>query len=128
VRHRTDWPPPTPYSAGMNFHWRRNNMIRKSLIAAAVAATLLTATGCAVSRGQQTVGAYVDDSVITANVKTQMLDDERVAGTSITVETLNGTVMLSGFAKSQAEKAAAGSIAKGVNGVKAVKNEITVRA
>ena len=116
-------------------------MIRNSLVAAAVAATLLTATGCAVSRGQQTVGAYVDDSVITANVKTQMLDDtaitasvktrmlddERVAGTSITVETLNGTVMLSGFAKSQAERAAAESIARSVDGVKAVKNEITVR-
>jgi osmotically-inducible protein OsmY len=128
VRHRTDSLPPNPYSAGKDFHWRRSNMIRKSLIAAAVAATLLTATGCAVSRGQQTVGAYVDDSVITANVKTKMLDDERVAGTSITVETLNGTVMLSGFAKSQTEKAAAESIAKGVNGVKAVKNEITVRA
>lgn len=102
-------------------------MIRNSLIAAAVAATMLTATGCAVSRGQQTVGAYVDDSVITANVKARMLDDERVAGTSISVETLNGTVMLSGFAKSEAEKAAAESIAKGVNGVKVVKNEITVR-
>ena len=57
-----------------------------------------------------------------------MLDDERVAGTSITVETLNGTVMLSGFAKTQAEKAAAESIARKVDGVKSVKNEITVRS
>lgn len=56
-----------------------------------------------------------------------MLEDERVAGTSITVETLNGTVMLSGFAKSEAEKAAAESIARKVNGVRSVKNEITVR-
>jgi len=111
----------------MDLHRSRNNMIRRSLIAAAVAATLLTATGCAVSRGQQTVGAYVDDTVITANVKAQMLDDDRVAGTSISVETLNGTVMLSGFAKSEAEKAAAERIAKGANGVKAVKTEITVR-
>ncbi|HEX6571238.1 MAG TPA: BON domain-containing protein [Steroidobacteraceae bacterium] len=56
-----------------------------------------------------------------------MLDDDRVAGTSITVETLNGTVMLSGFAKSAAEKAAAESIARKVDGVRDVKNEITVR-
>ena len=102
-------------------------MIRNTLIAAAIAMTLVTASGCAVSRGQQTVGAYVDDAAITASVKTRMLDDERVAGTSITVETLNGTVMLSGFAKSQAEKAAAESIARKVDGVRAVKNEITVR-
>jgi osmotically-inducible protein OsmY len=103
-------------------------MIRNTLIAAALAMTLVTATGCAVSRGQQTVGAYVDDTAITASVKTRMLDDERVAGTSITVETLNGTVMLSGFAKTQAEKAAAESIALKVDGVKSVKNEITVRS
>ena len=101
--------------------------IRTTLTAALVALTLVTATGCAVSRGQQTAGAYIDDSAVTASVKTRMLEDERVAGTSITVETLNGTVMLSGFAKSQAEKAAAESIARKVDGVKAVKNQITVR-
>ena len=101
--------------------------IRTTLTASLVALTLLTAAGCAVSRGQQTTGAYIDDTAITASVKTRMLDDERVAGTSITVETLNGTVMLSGFAKSQAERAAAESIARSVDGVKAVKNEITVR-
>jgi hyperosmotically inducible protein len=56
-----------------------------------------------------------------------MLENKDVAGTSITVETLNGTVMLSGFAKSQNEKATAESIARKVDGVKVVKNEITVR-
>jgi osmotically-inducible protein OsmY len=101
--------------------------IRTTLTAAFVALTLVTAAGCAVTRGQQTTGAYIDDSAITASVKTQMLEDNRVAGTSITVETLNGTVMLSGFAKSTAEKAAAESIARRVEGVKAVKNEITIR-
>ena len=101
--------------------------ILSTFTAAAIALTLVTVTGCAVTRGQQTAGAYIDDSAITASVKTRMLDDARVAGTSITVETLNGTVMLSGFAKSQAEKAAAESIARKVDGVRAVKNEITVR-
>ena len=60
-------------------------------------------------------------------VKTRMLEDKSVAGTSITVETLNGTVMLSGFAKNSEEKYTAQRIAQGVNGVKMVKNEITVR-
>ena len=101
--------------------------IRTVLGAAVMAVTLVTAAGCAVTRGQQTAGAYVDDTGITATVKTRMLDDQRVAGTSITVETLNGTGMLSGFATSLAEKAAAESIARGVDGVKAVKNDITVR-
>ena len=101
--------------------------IRNSLTAAAIAVTFAVVTGCAVGRGQQTAGAYVDDSAITASVKTRMLEDPQVAGTSITVETLNGTVMLSGFAKNQTEKSTAGTIARNVDGVRSVKNEITVR-
>ena len=101
--------------------------IRTTLMAAAIAFTLVTATGCAVTRGQQTTGAYIDDTAITATVKSRMLEHKDVAGTSITVETLNGTVMLSGFAKSQTEKDTAARIASKVDGVKSVKNEITVR-
>jgi hyperosmotically inducible protein len=101
--------------------------IRTPLLAAALALTLVAAAGCAVQRGQETAGAYVDDTAITATVKSRMLASEAVAGTSITVETLNGVVMLSGFAKSAQEKATAESIARKVEGVKSVKNEITVR-
>jgi len=101
--------------------------IRTTLAVAISAIVLLTATGCAVTRGQETVGAYVDDATITTQVKARMLDNKSVAGTSISVETLNGTVMLSGFAKSTTEKATAESIARGVNGVRMVKNEIAVR-
>jgi osmotically-inducible protein OsmY len=98
------------------------------MTAAAIACSLIMASGCAVTRGQQTAGAYIDDSAITAEVKTRMLDNQDVAGTSITVETLNGTVMLSGFAKSTLERDTAGRIAKDVTGVKAVRNEIVVRS
>ena len=101
--------------------------IRTILAAAVTTAVLLTATGCAVTRGQQSVGAYVDDAGITTLVKSRMLENKQVDGTSISVETLNGTVMLSGFAKSSNEKYTAQSIAQGVSGVKMVKNEITVR-
>jgi osmotically-inducible protein OsmY len=97
------------------------------LMAAGLTCTLLAASGCAVTRGQQTAGAYVDDTAITASVKSRMLESEDVAGTSITVETLNGTVMLSGFAKGDKEKAAAERIARNVDGVKSVKNEIAIR-
>jgi osmotically-inducible protein OsmY len=50
-----------------------------------------------------------------------------VDASSIGVETLNGTVMLSGFAKNATEKSTAESIARKVNGVKSVKNQIAVR-
>jgi hyperosmotically inducible periplasmic protein len=99
------------------------------IILSAVVATfaLLNVSGCAVSRGQETTGAYIDDSTITTQVKSRMLSDPNVAGTSISVETLNGTVMLSGFAKNATEKSTAEKIARDVNGVKSVRNEIAVR-
>ena len=101
--------------------------IRTTLAVAISAVVLLTATGCAVTRGQETVGAYIDDAGITTLVKTRMIENKQVDGTSIKVETLNGTVMLSGFAKNGTEKMTAENIARGVNGVKMVKNEISVR-
>jgi hyperosmotically inducible protein len=101
--------------------------IRTSLVSIVATVILATASGCAVTRGQQTAGAYVDDSAITATVKTRMVDNTNVDAAAISVETLNGTVMLSGFAKNTTERTTAGTIAAGVSGVKSVKNEITVR-
>ena len=101
--------------------------IKTTLVAAMMAAALLTTAGCAVSRGQETVGAYVDDAGITTLVKSRMAESKLVSATSISVETLNGTVMLSGFAVSATEKNAAETIARGVSNVKSVKNEIAIR-
>ena len=101
--------------------------VRALTFAALAGVTIITATGCSVARDQQSVGSYVDDSGITAAIKTKMAEDKTVAATSISVETLNGTVMLSGFAKSLKEKSTAESITRNVKGVKAVKNEIAIR-
>lgn len=100
---------------------------QSSLIAVAAVAGLLTLPGCAVTRGQSTVGAYVDDATITTQIKARMAENKQVSALAISVETLNGTVMLSGFAKSGAERSTAENIARGVSGVKMVKNEIAVR-
>ncbi|MCW5662972.1 MAG: BON domain-containing protein [Piscinibacter sp.] len=102
--------------------------VRHALAAALAATTLIVLPGCAVTRGQSTVGEYIDDSTITTQVKARMVENKQVDAAAISVETLNGTVLLSGFAKSPAERDTAESIARGVKGVKAVKNEISVRA
>ena len=102
-------------------------IIRNTLAAAMTAVVLLAATGCAVSRGQQTVGSYVDDAGITTLIKSRFVESKQVDAAAISVATLNVTVMLSGFAKSTAERNAAETIARGVSNVKLVKNEITVR-
>ena len=101
--------------------------LRTTLAVIVSAVALLTTTGCAVTRGQQRVGAYVDDATITTQIKSRMLDSPQVAGTSVSVETLNGTVILSGFATSGNEREAAERIARDVNGVKVVKNGIVIR-
>ena len=102
-------------------------IIRNTIAAAVTAIALLTATGCAVTRGQESVGAYVDDAAITTAVKGRMVDNPSVDAAAISVETLEGTVMLTGFAKNTAERGVAESLAWKTNGVKAVKNEIAVR-
>ena len=101
--------------------------LRTPLAALAAAAALIITSGCAVSRGQETVGAYVDDAAITTSVKARMVEDKNVDAAAIKVQTLNGEVMLSGFAKNSLEKTTAEQIAMKVKGVKAVKNEIAVR-
>jgi hyperosmotically inducible periplasmic protein len=102
--------------------------IRTTLAAAAATIALIAMPGCAVTRGQETTGAYLDDSAITTAVKSKFVENKNVDASSITVETLNGTVMLSGFAKNATEKATAETLTWKVNGVKAVKNQIVVRA
>ena len=101
--------------------------IRTAIAATITAAALLTASGCAVTRGQESTGAYMSDAGITTTVKARFVENKAVDASSISVETLNGTVMLSGFAKNATEKSTAESLARGVSGVKAVKNEIAVR-
>ena len=100
---------------------------RQTICATITAVSLITISGCAVTRGQETVGAYIDDTGITTLVKTRFIENKQVDAASIKVETLNGTVMLSGFAKNYTEKVTAGDIARGVKGVQVVKNEIVVR-
>jgi hyperosmotically inducible periplasmic protein len=102
--------------------------IKTILVATVSAVALLVGAGCAVTRGQESVGAYVDDTAITASVKARFAADKAVDTTSISVETLNGTVLLSGFAKNATEKDSAEKIALQVRGVKAVKNEISLKS
>ena len=98
-----------------------------AVLAAAAALSLVQLTGCAVARDQQSVGAYIDDATITTRVKARMAEDKSVSATSISVETLNGTVQLSGFAKSTEERATAERLARSTPGVQAVRNGILVR-
>jgi len=100
---------------------------RLALSAIVTAVALLTAQGCAVTSGQQSVGSYVDDAGITTQVKGKFTGDPTVSSASISVETLKGTVQLAGFVKSANEKATAERLAREVKGVVGVRNDLVVQ-
>jgi len=102
-------------------------MIRSIAIASAIVVSGALFTGCAVVRDQQSVGSYIDDATITTQVKSRYANDPTVSAMSIQVETLKGVVQLSGFAKSAAEREKAESLARPVDGVTRVVNDIIVR-
>lgn len=102
------------------------NLITKCAATAAVAAGLVL-TGCNVVRGQSTAGQYVDDVSITTKVKAELLDSGRVDGLDVNVDSLNGRVTLKGWASSDSEIRAASEIARSVDGVKSVDNQLMVK-
>ncbi len=99
----------------------------RAIAFAALTGVTLISAGCAVVRGQETAGSYVDDAAITTSIKAKFIDDKIVSASSISVETLNGTVQLSGFAKDIAEKTKAEQIARNTKNVRSVRNDIVVR-
>ncbi len=74
-----------------------------------------------------TVGTDVDDSAITTKVKSALLADADVKSFDIKVETRKGEVQLSGFVDTQAQMDRAVAIAKGVEGVKKVDNNMNLK-
>ncbi|MCL6346301.1 molecular chaperone OsmY [Pectobacterium carotovorum subsp. carotovorum] len=75
----------------------------------------------------QSVGAYADDAVITSTIKAKLLADDIVPSRKVKVETQAGVVQLSGGVDNKAQSDRAESIAKAVDGVKSVKNDLTVK-
>jgi hyperosmotically inducible periplasmic protein len=87
----------------------------------------LALISCAGNRTSASTGEYVDDSVISTKVKTALHMDDDVSGFQVNVETFKGTVQLSGFVDTQEQADRAEEIARGVDGVEDVDNNITVK-
>jgi osmotically-inducible protein OsmY len=101
--------------------------INKYMSALFLAVTLAGAAGCSSTSKQEGTGQYFDDSVITAKVKAAIFDDSLTKSTEINVETYKGVVQLSGFVSSQAAANRAIDLARGVNGVTMVKNDMRLK-
>ena len=95
---------------------------KSSLLAAAIFGAALAA-GCT-NLGEKSAGASIDDATITTKVKAKFVEDKAVSALNIKVNTYQGTVQLSGFAKSAEEAERAAQLARSIGGVKMVKNDI----
>ena len=85
-------------------------------------------TGSALALGKADEKTPINDSWLTAKTKIALFADARVKGSEINVETTQGSVVIRGKVDSDAAKQAAEGIAKGIDGVKTVKNELQVVA
>jgi osmotically-inducible protein OsmY len=89
---------------------------------------LLTAfLGCTSTPTKQSTGQYVDDSVITTKVKSAIFNEPTLKTFQINVKTYKAVVQLSGFVDSAQSVAKAGEVAKGVEGVASVQNDLLVK-
>lgn len=83
--------------------------------------------GCASTHKQEGTGEYIDDSVVTGKVKAAVFNDPSLKSAEINVETFKGSVQMSGFVESQGDINKAVALARGVQGVTNVKNDMVVK-
>ncbi|ENK3381352.1 molecular chaperone OsmY [Escherichia albertii] len=76
---------------------------------------------------ESSVKGYAGDTAITSEIKAKLLADDTVPSRHVNVETTDGVVQLSGTVDSQAQSDRAESIAKAVDGVKSVKNDLKTK-
>lgn len=84
-------------------------------------------TGCASTSKQESTGQYIDNSVITTKVKAAIFNEPTLKSLQINVESFKGEVQLSGFVDSAQSVGKAGAVARGVEGVVSVKNDLVVK-
>ncbi len=83
--------------------------------------------GCAATPKHQSTGAYVDDTVITTKVKAAIFNEPTLKTLQINVKSYNGVVQLSGFVDSRQSITKAGEVARGVENVVSVQNDLVLK-
>jgi hyperosmotically inducible protein len=97
--------------------------INRSLVILFSAAAVVLA-GCASKPGQNN---YFDDAMVTSRVKKAIYDEPSLKVADVSVSTENGVVSLSGAVKTRAERTKAADVARRVEGVKLVRNELKLQ-
>lgn len=102
----------------------KKNLMRTLLVAFAIGVAV---PACTVVEGRQSAGDYTDDVAVATKVRAAIVGDAQLKLRQIDVNVMNNVVQLSGFVDSAQEKTHAGEVARKVEGVRSVKNDIVVR-
>ena len=84
-------------------------------------------TGCAGNRYTQSTGEHIDDRADSARVRKTLSADDKYKYEGVNIETFKGVVQLSGFVNTRDQKNRAGDLARNTEGIKEVRNNITVK-
>lgn len=84
--------------------------------------------GCAGNQNQRSTGQYMDDKTLQHQVRDALNDNGEYKFDNVNVDVYRGTVQLSGFVQNGDQKDKAKDIAKNVQGVQNVENNITVQS
>lgn len=101
--------------------------IKPLVLATLLAVAAVSSIGCASTRTAEGTGEYVDDTVITAKVKSAFLGEKGLKVAEINVETFKGVVQLSGFIESRSDADRAIGLARAVAGVVSVKDDMRIK-
>ena len=105
---------------------QKSYLLSLIVLTGAVLGTAFNA-GCTATATRQSTGEYIDDTAVTARVKSAFVTDESVKAFDVQVETFRGVVQLSGFVDNQNQKIRAEQIARSTNGVRDVRNNIQLK-
>ena len=84
-------------------------------------------TGCAGNRYTQSTGEHIDDRADSSRVRKTLSADDKYKYEGVNIETFKGIVQLSGFVNTRDQKNRAGDLARNTEGIKEVRNNITVK-
>lgn len=101
-------------------------MTRTMHVLAAIVLTAMAAAGCTTMTGR-TAGANADDAATTASVKSKIVADRPANLTAVNVDTVNGTVYLTGAVDTPDQRMRAEQLAWQARGVRQVVNNLQVR-
>ena len=101
--------------------------MNKTLVALVAGTAMFGMAACSSTRTQRAPGEQVDDAALLTSVKSALASNPVTEAGEINVDVNRGVVKLAGFVDSSKEKSQAGEIARSVDGVQSVQNDIAVR-